>query len=82
MKIINDLKHSNDFAFLIGKKISSVRYMSKVEADHFGWHKRPLIIRFTDGTFLLPQSDDEGNDGGAMYYNDGNLEQQKTIYTI
>lgn len=77
-----DRRYANEFMFLVGKKISSVRYMSKVEADNFGWHKRPLVIRFTDGTVLLSQSDDEGNDGGAMYFYNPNLEQDKVIYTI
>jgi hypothetical protein len=54
--------------FLVAKKISSVRYMTTEEADAMMWDKRPLVIQFTDGSLLTCQSDDEGNEGGAMYF--------------
>jgi hypothetical protein len=38
--------------------------------ENLMWYKRPVVIKFTDGTILIPQSDDEGNDGGSMYYQD------------
>ena len=58
---------------LKGKTIDHVRWMTKDEADHMMWYSRPMVIVFTDGTALYPQSDDEGNDGGALHYqgNDG-----------
>jgi hypothetical protein len=31
------------------------------------WYNRPLCILLDDGTWIIPQSDDEGNDGGALY---------------
>jgi hypothetical protein len=65
---MTDQQYANNFMFLATKKISSVRYMTKEEADEAGWHSRPLVIRFTDGSLLIPQADDEGNDGGAMFY--------------
>lgn len=66
--------------FLVAKKISSVRYMTQEEADAFMWDKRPLVIRFTDGSFLIPQMDDEGNNGGAMFHQvNGN---ETIIYTL
>jgi hypothetical protein len=65
---MTDQQYANNFMFLVAKKISSVRYMTKEEADEAGWHSRPLVIRFTDGSLLIPQADDEGNDGGAMFY--------------
>ena len=51
---------------LTGKKVKAVRYLSKAEADQLGWHSRPLVIEFEDGTLLFPSRDDEGNDGGAL----------------
>jgi hypothetical protein len=59
----------NNFAQkkLVGKKITSVRYMTKAEAKNMGWDKRPLVIFFNDGSYIFPSMDDEGNDGGAMY---------------
>jgi hypothetical protein len=50
---------------LLFKKITKVRQMTKKEAEQFGWYKRPWVIQLEDGTFIIPQSDDEGNDGGA-----------------
>lgn len=56
------------FKELIGKKIVEVRHMTREEADTWGWDNCPVIISFEDGTTLVPTSDDECNDGGAMVY--------------
>lgn len=77
---MTDQQHANNFMFLVAKKISSVRYMTQDEADAFMWDKRPLVIRFTDGSFLVPQMDDEGNNGGAMYFQ--NDSGAVTIHTL
>jgi hypothetical protein len=77
---MTDQQHANNFMFLAAKKISSVRYMTNAEAEGMGWYKRPLVINFTDGSFLVPQMDDEGNDGGAMFYQD--KAQDSIIYTL
>jgi hypothetical protein len=53
---------------LKGRTIASVRYMSKEEADGFYWDKRPLILHLDNGTMLIMSKDDEGNDGGALFY--------------
>ena len=55
---------------LKGKKVESVRYMTKAEAKAMGWYSRPVVIQFTDGTLIFPSQDDEGNDGGAMFGQD------------
>lgn len=62
-------KYWNDFAKknLIGKTIKSVRYMTKAEAKAMYWESRPLAIFFTDGSFIFPSMDDEGNDGGTLF---------------
>ena len=51
---------------LVGKKITEARYLTEEEAEQNGWDKRPLVIFFNDDTYLIPQSDDEGNSGGAL----------------
>jgi hypothetical protein len=51
---------------LVGKRIQSVRYMTSEEAQANYWHSRPIVIFFEDGSYMIPQSDDEGNDGGAV----------------
>lgn len=65
---MTDQQHVLNFTFLTGKTIASVRYLTQVEADAMMWDKRPLVIEFTDGSLLTPQSDDEGNEGGAMHF--------------
>ena len=78
---MTDQEHAKNFMFLTGKTIASVRYMSEAECTKLMWYKRPLIIRFTDGSCIVPQSDDEANDGGAMFYQ-GDDSQENTIYTL
>jgi hypothetical protein len=51
---------------LVGKTIKETRYMTDKEAEEFGWYKKPLVIVFTDGTYIIPMMDDEGNDGGSL----------------
>jgi hypothetical protein len=65
---MTDQQEALNFTFLTGKTIATVRYMSEAECEKLMWHSRPLLIRFTDGSYIIPQSDDEGNDGGAIYY--------------
>lgn len=77
---MTDQQHALNFTFLTGKTIASVRYMTEAECAKLMWDKRPLLIRFTDGSYIIPQSDDEGNDGGAMHYQDD--AQENVIYTL
>jgi hypothetical protein len=57
--------------------------MTRQEADEMGWYKRPLVIFFTDGSYLMLQQDDEGNDGGAGYFEHPPKENKyNIIYTI
>lgn len=52
---------------LVGKTIKSVRYQYTCEMKDMGWSKKSLIIFFTDGSFIFPSSDDEGNNAGAIF---------------
>jgi len=53
-------------AELVGKTIARVEYCSDAEAERNDWYSRPLVIIFTDGSWMMPMRDDEGNDGGAL----------------
>lgn len=76
-----DRKHNEKFNKLLkGKTISRCSYLSEEEAEKMGWYKRPLVIEFTDGSLMLPQMDDEGNDGGAMYFQE--KDKYEIIYVI
>jgi hypothetical protein len=66
---------------LVGKTIRSVSYLSDGDMTNMGWWKRPIIIQFTDGTHIIPQRDDEGNDGGALIHIAVNGDS-KIIYTL
>ncbi len=53
---------------LIGKTIANIEYLSDAECNDLMWHNKPVAIVFTDGTFMIPVADDEGNDGGVLWY--------------
>ena len=59
---------------LLNKTIVEVEYLPEDEADRSMWGKRPVCFKLNDGTWVIPQSDDEGNDGGALYYNRTDLD--------
>lgn len=64
-------KHLKQFnTYLKGKTIKEVTWLDDSSMENLMWYKKPVVIRFTDGSILIPQSDDEGNDGGSMYYQD------------
>ncbi len=50
-----------------GKTITSVRPMTSKEQEAEGWHNATIVLELDDGTLLYPSSDDEGNNGGALF---------------
>ena len=62
---------SNRFRNLLGKRIVGVRYLTQEETEASGWYSSPIVIELDDGSALIPQQDDEGNDGGALWYGTG-----------
>lgn len=55
---------------LEGKTIERIRFLGDEDMDDMEWSSRPVVITFTDGSFIIPQSDNEGNDGGSIFYQD------------
>ena len=53
---------------LLNKRIIKVEYMSLKEADNYMWNNRPITFILEDGTRIIAQMDDEGNDGGVLWY--------------
>ena len=51
---------------LVGKKITHVEYVNKKECEESLWYSRPIAICLDNKYWLVPMSDDEGNDGGAL----------------
>jgi len=64
-------KQANDR--LAGKTIREARYLTEEEANNLGWEESALVIFFTDGSYIFPSSDDEGNRPGALYTSFENL---------
>ena len=64
------VKHWSDKAkqVLVGRKIVDARYLNDKEMDMMGWNSRPLCFFLDDGTSCMLSMDDEGNDGGVMFY--------------
>ena len=52
---------------LIGKTIKNVIYIPLKDCKDRYWSKSPIAIELNDGNWIYPTSDDEGNNGGAMY---------------
>ena len=53
---------------LVGKTITDIVYLSKFNCEQSLWSKRPIMIIFDDDSTVIPMSDDEGNDGGALLW--------------
>lgn len=53
---------------LVGKKIVEARYLNDEEMDMMDWTGRPLCFFLDDGTSCILSTDDEGNDGGVLFY--------------
>ena len=60
-------KWAKQFNHLVGLRIMGVRYLTQEETEASGWYSSPIVIELSDGSALIPQQDDEGNDGGALW---------------
>jgi hypothetical protein len=79
---IEQTKYEDKFN-LIGRKIIGIRWLTKEESDSlFGWYHQPIAIMLDDGTQLIPQSDDEGNDAGVIHILPFDLEKETDIMYV
>ena len=60
-------KWAKQFNHLVGLRIVGVRYLTQEETEASAWYSSPIAIELSDGSALIPQQDDEGNDGGALW---------------
>ena len=68
---------------LIGRKITYIRWMTTRETELLGYiGASPVIIKLDDGTLLIPQMDDEGNDGGALYVLPGDTSKEDDVLYV
>jgi len=50
-----------------GKIVSHIRYTTADEMRDLDWSHSAPIIFFTDGSYVMASSDDEGNSSGALW---------------
>lgn len=64
------LSHWCDVAnkVLAGRTITEVRYLTDEEMEMMGWYKRPICFMLDNNEMCVLSSDDEGNDGGVLFY--------------
>jgi hypothetical protein len=53
---------------LQGRTIREVRYLNDEEMKMMGWYKRPICFFLDNGESCILSCDDEGNDGGVLFY--------------
>jgi hypothetical protein len=53
---------------LQGRTIVEVRYLNDEEMEMMGWYKRPVCFFLDNGVSCILSADDEGNDGGVLFY--------------
>jgi hypothetical protein len=58
---------------IVGKKVAGITYMTEAQAEENLWYSRPVVIIFDDGSYIIPLSDDEGNNAGALATSDDSL---------
>ena len=53
---------------LQGRTIVEVRYLTDEEMEDMGWYSRPICFFLDNGVSCILSADDEGNDGGVLFY--------------
>ena len=61
-------------AGIIGRRVTSVRYLTTDEAREIGWTESSVVITFDNGVSVYPSRDDEGNGAGALFTTINGLE--------
>ena len=64
---------------MVGQKITDVRWLTKEQTEDVAehWHNQPIQITLENGVKLIPMSDDEGNEAGAI---STNIPKMETIW--
>jgi hypothetical protein len=74
VKTVKTAVPKNDAEFskgLIGKKLVAILPLTKEEINNLAWYpapyRKPYLLQFEDGSYILPVSDAEGNDAGELF---------------
>lgn len=54
-------------AALVGRTIVDAFYMTPDEGEAMGWNQRAVVLCLDNGLQIIPQQDDEGNNGGSLH---------------
>lgn len=63
----------NTFGSLVGKTVRRVRMLTSSELDTLMWQgygATPIVIEFTDSSYIIPMRDEEGNEAGGLCFSD------------
>ena len=58
---------------LQGRTIVEVRYLTDEEMEDQGWYSRPVAFFLDNGVGCVLSCDDEGNDGGVLFYGENGV---------
>ena len=58
---------------LKGRTIVEVRYLTDEEMEDQGWYSRPICFFLDNGVGCVLSCDDEGNDGGVLFYGENGV---------
>ena len=61
----------NEYGWMVGKTVERVRMLSLEEIEDLGWYpggEVPFAVFFTDGSYIVPMRDEEGNGPGALLH--------------
>jgi hypothetical protein len=61
------------FGDLVGKRVARVRRLTAKELEGLMWAgsgATPIVIEFTDNSYIIPMRDEEGNDSGGLCFAD------------
>ena len=53
--------------------------LTEKECENWMWDSRPIAFQLDDGMWIIAQKDDEGNDGGVLYYTNGDNKHSDVI---
>ena len=82
MKNLSDRWNKQAKKVLLGKKIVQVKYVDTKEAKSIMWYNRPVSFTLDDGTRVMVQRDDEGKDGGVLWYANKDVEDVLPVLSL
>ena len=80
-KIMGIVEEISSYKYSMEDELSSARGYIE-EAEQTGWYSCPILLQLEDGSWLIPQQDDEGNDGGAIGISNGIVGERSEYHIL